>query len=115
MGNAIDLTRELKEILYKLGYWIENKNKKSFKVVSIENDVGWMAFCVSKILNDNINTYNVSNIMLGKNSLQDLYTYEITIQDNDTLIVNIFNLQSYKDRQKFKDIFELVKTAGDAL
>ena len=113
MGNAIDLTRELMEILYKLGYWIEYKNKKSFKVVSMESDIGWVAFSISKILNENINTYNVGNIVLGKNSLQDLFSYEITIQDSDTLIVNIFNLQSFKDKIKFNDIFELVNTAGD--
>lgn len=104
MSKAIELTRELMEVLFQMGFWVEHKNKKSFIVVS-QSELMCDAFSISKILNEHINTYNVNNIAIGNNTLQDLFTFEISIKDCETIIIDIFNLQSYKDKMKYKDFY----------
>ena len=45
--------------------------------------------------------------MLGKHSLQDLFSYKVNVVDSETITIEIFNLQSFRDKIKFNDIFDL--------
>lgn len=112
MNKTIELTKELMIIFYRLGYLVEHKNKKSFKIISC-NELMCDVVMVSNILKENIDTYNISNIMLGKHSLQDLFSYKVNVVDSETITIEIFNLQSFRDKIKFNDIFDLVNTAGE--
>ena len=116
MSNAIEFKNIIITILDKKGYLVEFNNKKSFKITHL-NDLMCDAIMISQMIQKELEYFNVSNILEGKNSLQDLCSYRVSIQDLDTIVVEIYNLQSYKDKRKIFDIDKeldaLVNTAGD--